>query len=59
MPNLNGIKAAQELRKRFGNDFKIYLLTGNVMACEEDYSSIIDKVVIKPVSKTNLKHLIS
>jgi len=59
MPNLNGIDAAKELRKKHGNDFKIFLLTGNVMAIEEDYTSIIDKVIIKPVSKLTLKQLVS
>ena len=59
MPSMNGIDAAKELRNRYGNDFKIFLLTGNVMANEDNYSSIIDRVIIKPISKSSLEQLIS
>ena len=59
MPKMNGIDAAKELRKRYGKDVKIFLLTGNVMANNgSDIEEIFDGVLFKPCSKKELAALL-
>ena len=59
MPKMNGVQAAQELRKRYGHEVKIFLLTGNVMAKnEQNIEEIFDGVLFKPCSKQELGSLL-
>ena len=56
MPNLDGIDAAKELRKKYGKKMKIFLLTGNVtMRDAKGLEDIVDGVLTKPCSKENLR----
>lgn len=55
MPNMNGLEAAKKLREKFGNTFRIYLLTGNVTIPLSDEIGVFDGVLTKPCSKQDLK----
>ena len=56
MPNMDGLSAAKDLRKRYGKKVKIFLLTGNVtMRDAEGLEDIVDGVLTKPCSKENLR----
>ena len=56
MPNMNGLEAGKELRRLYGNSFKLILITGNVLTAEEEQSrEIFDKILLKPCSKNDLK----
>ena len=56
MPNMNGFEAGKELRRLYGDTFKMYLVTGNVLSAEEEQiKSIFDRVILKPFSKDVLQ----
>ena len=55
MPNVNGLEAARELRKRYGYEFKIFVLTANVTVVDlNGVNEVIDGLLTKPCSKKDL-----
>ena len=60
MPNMNGLEAARELRKQYGFDFKIFVLTANVTIVDSyDINEVINRVLTKPCSKKDLMDICS
>jgi len=51
---MNGLEAAKELRLKYGHQFKIFLLTGNVMMRNTEEENL-DGILTKPCSKTELQ----
>ena len=55
MPNMDGLEAAQELRKMHGSSIKILLLTADGLKEQKNVGGVIDSVLHKPCSKQELK----
>ena len=58
MPNLNGLDAARKLRERYGNGFKIYLITGNVLFEHPEEFKVFNGVLNKPCSRKELSAIL-
>ena len=52
---MNGLEAARELRKQYGFEFKIFVLTANVTIVDSnDIIEVTNGVLTKPCSKKDL-----
>ena len=55
MPNMDGLQAAEEIRKLHGDGVKIILLTADALKDRNNYRELVDSVLFKPCSKQELK----
>ncbi|EFC42091.1 predicted protein [Naegleria gruberi] len=58
MPNMDGIEAAKELKRLYGNSVKIIILTGNSAVNVESLKGIVDGLLEKPCCKEDLRKCI-
>jgi len=56
---MNGMEAAQYLREKYGEQVKIYLLTGNIMMNYVENSELFDGVLTKPYSKKDIQSVLA
>jgi len=58
MPNLNGLEASKKLRELYGNEFKIFLITGNVLFEQPEEFKVFNGVLNKPCSRKELNTIL-
>ena len=60
MPNMNGLEASTILKKKYGDNIKIVMLTADALTdfSTEQYMKTVDMVICKPCSKQKLKETI-
>ena len=55
MPLMNGIEAAIELRQKYGNKLKIFLLTGDIEIQQDGFQKdLFDGILFKPCGKDEI-----
>ena len=58
MPNLNGLEASKKLRELYGNEFKIFLITGNALFEQPEEFKVFNGVLNKPCSRKELNTIL-